>query len=48
MKISDIKLHILEDPDQPQGYFKLAQVPGLRRTQYTYSSNLLPNDKNLR
>lgn len=36
MKITDIKLIILEDPEQPQGYVKLREVPGLRRIQYTH------------
>ena len=27
MKITDIKLITLEDPDQSQGYFKLREVP---------------------
>ena len=31
MKITDIKLIILEDPDQPQGYFNLRLVPDLPR-----------------
>ena len=48
MKITDISLIILEDPSQPQGYFKLSQVPNLRRIQYTHSSDLLPNNRNLR
>ena len=48
MKIADIKLTVLEDPNQPQGYFKLSQVPNLRRIQYTHGSKLRPNNKNLR
>ncbi|MBN61874.1 MAG: hypothetical protein CME20_11010 [Gemmatimonadetes bacterium] len=48
MKISKIKLYVLEDPEQPQGYFKLAQVPGVRRTQFTHGSKSLPGDRKLR
>ncbi|MBM3263082.1 MAG: hypothetical protein FJY97_06600 [candidate division Zixibacteria bacterium] len=48
MKITDIKLIILEDPEQPQGYFKLREVPGLRRIQYTHGSQMIPNDRYLR
>ena len=48
MKITDIKLIILEDPDQSQGYVKLTEVPNLRRIQYTHGSLLQPSDKNLR
>ena len=38
MKITGIKLYILEHPEQTQGYFKLRTVPGLRRIQYTHGS----------
>ena len=38
MKITDIKLIILEDPNRYQGYFKLREVPNLRRIQYTHGS----------
>ena len=48
MRITDIKLIILEDPEQPQGYFKLREVPGLRRIQYTHGSKMIPNNRSLR
>jgi L-alanine-DL-glutamate epimerase-like enolase superfamily enzyme len=38
MKITDIKLTILEVPDTPGRTWKLVQVPGLRRTQYTHAA----------
>ena len=48
MKITGIKLYILEDPDQQQGYLELKQVPGLRRIQYTHGSKTHPKSDNLR
>ena len=33
MKITEIKLITLENPESSQGYFKLRQVPNLRRIQ---------------
>ena len=48
MKITGIRLFVLEDPDQPQYYHVLKQVPGLRRTQYTHGSKSHPKGGNLR
>ena len=48
MKITEIKLITLEDPESSQGYFKLRQVPNLRRIQYTHGSESVPSDKKLR
>ena len=48
MKITDIQLFVLEDPDQPQGTFKLRRVPGVGRTQYSHGSKSAPTDRNLR
>lgn len=48
MKITDIKLITLEDPERKSGYVKLYQVPDLRRIQYTHGSKMLPSDRNLR
>ena len=48
MKITAIRLYVLEDPDQPQYYHLLKQVPGLRRTQYTHGSKSHPKGGNLR
>ena len=36
MKITDIKLLILENPEQKRGGHRLVQVPGLHRIQYTH------------
>lgn len=36
MKITDVKLTILEHPSRTQGRHQLIQVPGLRRIQYTH------------
>ncbi len=38
MKITDIKLHILEHPSWTQSRHRLVQAPGLRRIQYTHQS----------
>ncbi len=46
MKITDIKLHIVEIPDRKSGVLKLIQVPGLRRTQYTHKG--IPSEDPLR
>ena len=48
MKITAVELHILEDPSQPQGTFKLREVPNLRRIQYTHGSKSIPTDRKLR
>ena len=48
MKITDIKLITLEDPDQFQGYFKLREVPNLRRIQYTHGSIAQQDERPLR
>ena len=48
MKITGIRLFVLEDPDQPQYYHVLKQVPGLRRTQYTHGSRSHPKTGKLR
>ena len=48
MKITAVELHILEDPRQPQGTFKLREVPNLRRVQYTHGSKSIPTDRTLR
>lgn len=37
MKITDIKLLILENPEQKRGGHRLVQVPGLHRIQYTHA-----------
>ncbi len=47
MKITDIKLFTLEDPDQKEGYVKMYEVPNLRRIQYTHGSKMQPSDRNL-
>ena len=47
MKITDIKLITLEDPNQKEGYAKMYEVPNLRRIQYTHGSEMQPSDKNL-
>lgn len=47
MKITDIKLFTLEDPDQKEGFHKMYEVPNLRRIQYTHGSKTLLTDKNL-
>ena len=36
MKISDVKLRILENPDRQASTHRLVEVPGLRRIQYTH------------
>lgn len=38
MKISTVKLYILENPEQSGRSLKLVQVPNLRRIQYTHTS----------
>ena len=43
MKITAVKLYILEHPDRKGGEHKLVQVPNLRRTQYTHKG--LPSDQ---
>ena len=48
MKITAVELHILEDPSQPQGTFKLREVPNLRRVQYTHGSKSIPTDRKQR
>ena len=42
MKITDVKLHTLEHPTRIQDRYRLKQVPGLRRIQYTHTP--LPAD----
>ena len=42
MKITDVKLHTLEHPTLIQDRYRLKQVPGLRRIQYTHTP--LPAD----
>lgn len=37
MRITDIRLHVVEVPDRKGSILKLIQVPGLRRTQYTHT-----------
>ena len=37
MKITDVKLLILEHPEQKRGGHRLVQVPGLQRIQYTHT-----------
>ncbi|MFO7918979.1 MAG: enolase C-terminal domain-like protein [Anaerolineae bacterium] len=39
MKITDIKIHVVEIPGQQGRILELIQVPGLRRTQYTHQSH---------
>ena len=39
MKISDIKLYVLENPDQKARSLQLVQVPSLRRIQYTHQAS---------
>jgi L-alanine-DL-glutamate epimerase-like enolase superfamily enzyme len=43
MKISEVKLYILENPDRKGRNLKLIQVPNLQRIQYTHTS--LPTDQ---
>ena len=42
MKITAVKLYILEHPDRKSGGHKLVQVPNLRRIQYTHKG--VPSD----
>jgi L-alanine-DL-glutamate epimerase-like enolase superfamily enzyme len=37
MKITDVKLYVLEDPANKSATLKLVQVPNLHRTQYTHA-----------
>jgi L-alanine-DL-glutamate epimerase-like enolase superfamily enzyme len=46
MKIKEVKLYILEDPKRKANTYKLVQVPGLLRTQYTHKSQ--PTDQPVR
>lgn len=46
MKITDVRLSILEVPQEAGRTWKLVQVPGLRRTQYTHKA--IPTDEPLR
>ena len=48
MKITDIKLIVLEDPERFRGFFKLKEVPNLRRIQYTHGSVSQPDERPLR
>ena len=48
MKITEIKLITLEDPDRSQGFFKLKEVPNLRRIQYTHGSISQQDERPLR
>ena len=48
MKITDIKLITLEDPERKSAYVNLYQVPDLRRIQYTHGSKMQPSGRNLR
>ena len=48
MKITGIKLIILENPEQSHGYHKLRRVPGLNRIQYTHGSQSHDSGKPLR
>ena len=48
MKITDVKLFILEDPERRQTYVKLREVPGLRRIQYTHGGQTPEGDRPLR
>ena len=43
MKITAVKLYILEHPDRKGSGHKLVQVPNLRRIQYTHKG--LPSDQ---
>jgi L-alanine-DL-glutamate epimerase-like enolase superfamily enzyme len=43
MKITDVKLLILEHPEQKRGGHRLVQVPGLHRIQYTHAG--IPGDQ---
>ena len=43
MKITAVKLYILEHPERKGSGHKLVQVPNLRRTQYTHKG--LPSDQ---
>ena len=48
MRITDVQLIILEDPEQRQTYVKLREVPGLRRMQFTHGGQTPESDKPLR
>jgi L-alanine-DL-glutamate epimerase-like enolase superfamily enzyme len=48
MKITEVRLAILEDPEHHSGHFRLRRVPGLRRTQYTHGSQMVPDERPLR
>jgi L-alanine-DL-glutamate epimerase-like enolase superfamily enzyme len=39
MKITDVKLYVLENPDQKARSLQLVQVPNLRRIQYTHRAS---------
>jgi L-alanine-DL-glutamate epimerase-like enolase superfamily enzyme len=48
MKIDEVSLIILEDPEHQQAHSKLRQVPNLRRIQYTHGSKPIPTGLNVR
>ena len=43
MKITDVKLYILENPDSRGSVGKLREVPNLRRIQYTHGGAPSPD-----
>ena len=45
MKISDVKLYVLENPDSRGSTLKLQEVPNLRRIQYTHGGTPRPDLK---
>ncbi len=48
MRITEVKLIVLENPEQKQPCFKLREVPGLSRIQYTHGGKSFASDKPLR
>ena len=45
MKITDVKLYVLENPDSRGSVLKLHEVPNLRRIQYTHGGTARPDLK---
>ena len=48
MKITDVKLIVLENPEEKERLFKLREVPGLQRIQYTHGGKGQPSDEAMR
>ena len=45
MRITDVKLYVLENPDSSGSVIKLGEVPNLRRIQYTHGGSRKPGKK---